>query len=433
MIIADLHIHGKHSRATSTKLDVQNLEKYAQIKGVDLLGTGDFTHPKWIEHLKDELTEDGTGIARTRTGFPFIWQTEISLIYTWKGKGRRIHNVVLAPNYEIVQQITEYLKTKGRVDYDGRPIFKIPCPEFTERLKEISKDIEIIPAHIWTPHFSLFGDYNQFNTVEECFEDQTKNIFALETGLSSDPPMNWRLSQLDRYSLVSFSDLHSFWPWRMGREATLFDIDPDKLSYKEIIKAIRTKEKLHGTIEVDPNYGKYHFTGHRACDVCIHPAEALKSKNICPKCKRPLTVGVLQRVEELADREKGFVLKGAPMFKRLIPLSEILAKIVGSASMATKKVWQEYYKIVNLKENRSENDVLLDLSFEELKNICGEKIAKIIIDSREGKIEIKPGYDGVYGVPLIEGLKVESKKLEKNKKKPEPTDPKQTGLGDFVS
>ena len=224
-IIADLHLHSRFSRATSKDLNIANMVKYARIKGSNLMGTGDFTHPEWIKELKRDLVEEKEGIYYTKDKFAFALSTEISLIYTWKGKGRRIHNIVLAPNFDVVQQITEYLLKHGRVDYDGRPIFNIPCPDFVYELTNISKEIEIIPAHAWTPHFSLFGDYNQFSTVEECFADQTKNIHALETGLSSDPPMNWMLSQLDKYNLVSFSDSHSFWPWRMAREATIFDMD----------------------------------------------------------------------------------------------------------------------------------------------------------------------------------------------------------------
>jgi len=396
-IISDFHLHSKHSRATSKNLDLKNLERYGKIKGVHLIGTGDFTHPIWFEEIKKELTEDGTGILKSKTGFPFILSSEISLIYTQDGRGRKIHNVVLAPSLEVVSQITEYLKKHGRVDYDGRPIFKIPCPDFTYELKKISKDIEVIPAHIWTPWFSLFGSNSGFNTVEECFRDQTKNIHAMETGLSSDPAMNWRLSQLDRYTLVSNSDSHSFWPWRLGREANIMDLK--KLTYDNFIKALRTKEGFVETVEVDPSFGKYHFTGHRMCNVCLDPKESVKLKDVCPKCGRKLTVGVLQRVEELADREPGFKPKHAIPFKSLIPLSEILAVMLGKA-VATQAVWKEYHNLVT--KERSEFDVLLDLSLEELKKLTTEKIAEAIIKNREGKIEIKPGYDGVYGVPILD-------------------------------
>ncbi|MEA3430811.1 MAG: endonuclease Q family protein [Nanoarchaeota archaeon] len=413
MIIADLHIHGRHSQATSKDINIPNLEKWANIKGVDLLGTGDFTHPKWIEHLKEELTDDGSGILRTKTNFPFLLQTEISLIYSQDGKGRRIHNVILAPNFEVVQQITDYLLTKGRIDYDGRPIFGIPCPEFVESLKKISKKIEIIPAHIWTPWFSLFGSKSGFDRIEDCFKDQTKHIHALETGLSSDPAMNWRISALDKYSLISSSDLHSFWPWRIGREATLFDLK--KLTYDNIIKALRTKKGLAETIEVDPNYGKYHVDGHRKCNVRFTPEQTRKLRGICPVCKKPLTIGVLYRVEELADRPEGFKPKNAKPFRTLIPLSEILSKVLGRA-LNTKTVWTEYNKL--LTEFKSEMNILLNVNKKSLTKITNEKIANIIMNNRIGQIEVQPGFDGEYGVPVFndkDRQKFAEIDIEKNK------------------
>ncbi|MBD3354718.1 DNA helicase UvrD, partial [Candidatus Woesearchaeota archaeon] len=289
-IIADLHLHSKYSRATSNKLNIPNLEKWAKIKGVDLMGTGDFTHPEWIKEIKANLTDDGTGILKTKTGMKFVMQTEVSLIYTDMGKGRRVHNVILAPSIEVADQVTEYFKSKGRVDYDGRPIFKIPCVDLAESLMEISEKIEIIPAHIWTPYFGLLGAKSHYTSVEDAFKDKAKHIHALETGLSSDPPMNWRLSSLDKFSLISCSDSHSFWPWRIGREATLFDLK--ELTYDNLIKALRTKEGLSGTIEVDPAYGKYHWDGHRNCNVSLSPKETMKLNGICPKCGKPVTIGV---------------------------------------------------------------------------------------------------------------------------------------------
>ena len=394
-LIADLHIHSRFSRATSKTLNIANLEKYAKIKGLNLLGTGDFTHPEWIKKIKNELTEDGSGILKTKTNFNFLLQTEISLIYTQDGKGRRIHNVVLAKNFDVVEQINAELLKKGRLDYDGRPIFGISCVEFVEMMKNIDKDTEIIPAHIWTPWFSLFGSNSGFDSIKGCFKDQTKHIHAVETGLSSDPAMNWRLSQLDDFSIVSFSDLHSYWPWRIGREATIFDCE---LNYKEIINSLKNK-KIEMTIEVDPNYGKYHLDGHRACNVCLEPKEALKNKNICPKCKKPLTVGVLQRVEKLADREEGYNPKDAAPFKSLIPLSEILSALLNSG-VASKKIWQEYNNLINNFD--SELNILLEAKKDDLIKATNEKIADAIISNREGKIKIKPGYDGVYGQPIFE-------------------------------
>ncbi|PIN86844.1 DNA helicase UvrD [Candidatus Woesearchaeota archaeon CG10_big_fil_rev_8_21_14_0_10_44_13] len=418
-IIADLHIHGRFSRGTSTSLDIDNLQKYALIKGVDLLGTGDFTHPKWIEELKQKLAEDDTGILRTKDGFPFVLQTELSLIYTHQGKGRKVHLVVLAKNFDIVRQITEYLKKKGRVDYDGRPIFGMPCPEFVEDMMKIAGGIEVIPAHIWTPWFSMFGSNSGFDSVKDCFQDQTRNIHALETGMSSDPEMNWRLSQLDDFALVSSSDLHSFWPWRIGREATLFDI---RLTYDNLIKAIRTREGLQGTIEVDPGYGKYHYTGHRNCNICLDPKQARKLGDICPNCGKKLTVGVLERVEALADRPMGFRPKGAKPFRRLIPLSEILAKLL-DREIATQAVWKEYNNLIaNFK---SEFNILLNASENELMKFTSPKIAEMIIRNREGKIEVKPGFDGEYGIPVFSD---EDRKIAEN---PQKIRQKQTSLGEF--
>jgi len=422
-IIADLHIHSKYSRATSNQLNIGNLEKYARLKGLSLLGTGDFTHPIWVKELKSELSEDGTGILKTKSGFNFILQTEISLMYKQGEKGRKIHNVVLAKNFDVVEQITDQLKKFGRVDYDGRPIFGIKCPEFVEMMKEIDKDIEIIPAHIWTPWFGLFGSKSGFDSVEQCFKEQTKHIHALETGLSSDPAMNWRLSMLDKYTLVSNSDLHSFWPWRIGRECNIFDLK--ELSYNSLLNAIRTKQGLVETIEVDPSYGKYHFDGHRNCNVCMSPNESLKNKDICSVCGRKLTIGVLHRVEELADRPVGFIPKDAVPFKSLIPLSEILSKLL-SSGIATQKIWKEYNNLVN--ESRSEMDVLINLSFDELKKITNEKIAEAIINIRNGKIKIHPGFDGEYGYPLFSDK--DTKKEDSKNKLIE--NHKQKGLNGFI-
>lgn len=417
-IISDLHVHSRFSRATSKTLNIQNLEKYAKIKGLTLLGTGDFTHPEWLKELKKELVEDGSGILKTKTGFNFLLQTEISLMYTQDGAGRRIHNVVLAKNFDIVEQINTALRKKGRLDYDGRPIFGISCIEFVELMKNIDKNIEIIPAHVWTPWFGLFGSNSGFDSVKECFKEKTKEIHAVETGLSSDPAMNWRLSQLDNFSIISSSDLHSYWPWRIGREATIFDC---KLEYDKMIRVLRTKKGLVETIEFWPHEGKYHYSGHRNCDVCLSPKEALKLKDICPKCGRKITVGVAERVEELADRPEGFKPKDAVPFKTLIPLSEILASLTGS-SVSTQKTWKEYYNVVNKFD--SEFDVLLNAEKGELEKVTDKKTAEAIIKNREGKIKIKPGYDGVYGKPVFDDSMLKQKEVAK-------INPIQKGLNDF--
>ena len=359
--ITDLHIHSKYSRATSKDLTLENLEKYARIKGLDVLGTGDFTHPTWFKELKEKLTEDGTGILKSKTGFNFLLQTEISLIYKQDGKGRRIHHPILAPSLAVVRQINEFLSKKGRLDYDGRPIFGFSSIELVEGMISISKDIEIIPAHAYTPWFSVFGSMSGFNSLEECFKEKTNHIHAIETGISSDPAMNWRLSKLDNITLISNSDCHSFWPWRIGREANVFELKD--LTYQNIINAIRTRKGFVETIEVDPAYGKYHFDGHRACNVVMPPKEAVKRNNLCPKCNSTLTIGVAHRIEELADRPEGFTPKNAIPFKSLIPLSEILSKVIGTA-VFTKKVWIEYNKLIGA--FGSEFNILLNASFEDI-------------------------------------------------------------------
>ena len=408
-LIADLQIHSRFSRATSPSLNLTNLEKYARIKGLNLLGTGDFTHPKWLSELRNELKEDDSGILTTKSGFHFVLQGEISNIYTQDGKGRRIHNLLLARNFEIVEQINSALLKKGRLDYDGRPIFGFSCVELVEMMKEIDDDIEVIPAHVWTPYYGIFGSITGFDSVEECFKDQTKHIYAIETGLSSDPAMNWRISALDKYTLVSSSDAHSFWPWRLGRECNVFEIE---LNYDNLLNAIRKRKGFVETIEMWPHEGKYHYTGHRNCNVCLSPQEALKLKNICPKCRSNLTVGVAQRVEMLADREDGFVPKNAVPFRNLIPLSEVISGTI-NAEVHSKKVWEEYYNLINAFGN--EFEVLLNVDEKELKKITSEKIAENIIRNRFQKIPFRPGYDGVYGVPIFDSEN-EIKHKERNHK-----------------
>jgi len=409
-IIADLHIHSKYSRATSKTLDFDNLEKYAKIKGVNLLGTGDFTHPKWIEEIKKLKEEEGNGILRTKTGFPFVLQTEISLIYTQDNKGRRVHHIILAPSVDVVRQITEYLLKKGRIDYDGRPIFKIPSNDFVYELNKISDKIEVIPAHAWTPWFGVFGSKSGFNSLKECFKDQISKIHAIETGLSSDPGMNWRIKELDNISILSFSDLHSYWPWRLGREATIFDLK--KLTYDSLIKSIRNNE-IDSTLEFWPEEGKYHYDGHRNCSVVMHPKEAIKNNNLCPVCKKELTIGVLHRVEELADSNR----KGKP-YVNLIPLSELIAGI-NKCPVSSPKMWNIYNTLI--KNFNNEINILLNVSRLDLLNVTDEKTADIIIKNRQQKIPFQPGYDGEYGKPIFreeDKIEIKPKVLQK-------------GLGDF--
>ena len=295
--IGDFHIHGPYAQACSRNTTSENLESNAKIKGINILSTGDCLHPKWNDTINKKLTEDKNGILWSKNKFPFILQTEISLMFSQGGKRRAVHLIVFSPSKEVALEVIKYLLSRGRIDYDGRPIFGISGKDFVRDLKEINDLIEIIPAHCMTPWFGIFGSDTGFDSLRECFEEQAEKIYAIESGMSASPDMLWRFKE--NVNIVSFSDSHSFWPFRLGREATIFEVG--ELSYKEIIKAIRTGEGLIGTIETPPEYGKYHYDGHRACNVCMSPAESVKNKDICPKCGRRLTIGVAHRIEELAD------------------------------------------------------------------------------------------------------------------------------------
>ena len=354
-VFADLQIHSKYSRATSKDLSFDNLEKYARIKGIDLLGTGDFQHPLQYEAIKKEFKEDDKGILWSSGGFPFIWQTEISLMFSQGGKRRAVHLLVFAPCGESAEKIKKFLESKGRTDYDGRPIFGINCFEFVREMKKIDDMIEVIHAHCMTPWFGLFGSGSGFNSLYECFGEEIKHIYAVESGMSADPEMLWRLKE--KINIVSFSDAHSFWPFRLGREATIFELN--ELSYKEIIKAIRTGVGLVGTIETPPEYGKYHYDGHRNCGFSCGPDETKKINGICPKCKGKLTIGVDYRIEELAKEEKGFKPENWRMFYKLIPLQELIGFVYGT-SLTSKKCWNVYNLLIEKFGN--EFRVLLDVS-----------------------------------------------------------------------
>jgi len=390
MIIADLHIHSRHSRACSKSINIDNLEKYAKIKGLNVLGTGDFTHPKWIQEIKEKLKEDENGILRSKTGFPFIWQTEISLMYSQGGR-RSVHYVVLSPNKESSDKITETLGKRGRLDYDGRPIFGINSVEFVDMLKNIDEKIEIIPAHCMTSWFGIFGSKSGFDSLKECFQEKANKIYAVETGISADPAMLWRLKE--NVNLVSFSDMHSYWPFRLGREATLFDFK--ELTYNNIIKAIRTGEGLKGTIEVNPNYGKYHIDGHRNCDFYCDYKESRKLNKICPKCNKEMTIGVEYRVEELAKEEKGFKPRNAKEYYELIPLQELIGAVYDTKLMNSKKITTIYNKLISLFNN--ELNILMNVDEKDLLKAADEKLVNIILKNRRNELNLKPGYDGIYG------------------------------------
>ncbi|MBS7655738.1 DNA helicase UvrD [Candidatus Bathyarchaeota archaeon] len=394
---SDLHIHSSFSHAASKEVNINNLEVYAKLKGVNLLGTGDFTHPKWLIELKKNLSEvNGEGIFQTKKSeLSFLLSTEVCNIYEFDNRVRRVHNLILARNFEIVDQINEQLKKFGDLEADGRPVFNgVSCTELVNSLMSISKDILIIPAHYFTPWFGVLGSKSGFNSVEECFQEESGHIYALETGLSSDPLMAFRISKLDKYTLVSFSDSHTYIPLRLGREFTAFKLN--KLSFKEIYEAIKNKDKskLVMTGEFFPEVGKYHFSGHRKCNVNLHPKDAMKFNNICPNCKRKLTIGVLQRVEELADRPEGFMPNDYIPFKHLVPLMEIIAEIY-NVNAYSQTVWSEYHNLIEKFGN--ELNILLNVPKEELIKVANEKLVEAIIKVREGKIKYIGGYDGVYG------------------------------------
>ena len=398
-LFTELHTHSRFARGCSTNLNLQNTTKWAKVKGLNIVGTGDFTHPEWLKELKQNLSVEKEGIYYFED-FPFVLTTEVANFFEQNGH-RQIHQVLLAPSFEVVEQINEFLAKYGNLAGDGRPILHLSSSAMVEALKQISPDIEIIPAHAWTPHFSLFGSRFGFNSVKDCYQDQTKNIHAIETGMSSDPQMNWRLSQLDNFQIVSFSDSHSFWPWRMGRECTIFDID---LKYKELISAIRTGENLAGTVEVDPGYGKYHYDGHRNCNVWMDPEQSKKYNNRCPKCGRPLTIGVMNRVEQLADRPADYMPKNKPPFYTLLPLAELIAAYLKASSVAAKSVLDAYNEI--LERFPSEFEILLNANYETIVEAAGEPLANLVMLNREKKLVVQPGYDGVYGKLLIDSAKV---------------------------
>jgi len=392
--IADFHLHSKFSRATSREMEVETLGQWAKKKGITLLGTGDFTHPTYFAELQSKLEPFGNGLLRLKKGdqgVRYILTTELSNIYNQDGKVRRIHTLIFAPSFEVVERINSRLGSLGKLSSDGRPIFSFTARDLAKMILDISGDCLLIPAHAWTPWFSIFGANSGFDSIEECFGEMSPHIHAIETGLSSDPEMNWRLSRLDPITLISNSDAHS--PNRLGREANAFDC---ALDYKEITEAIRRKDrrKLLYTIEFFPEEGKYHYDGHRQCGVIFSPSQTKANQYLCPTCHKKLTVGVMHRVEELSDRPGGFIPKNAIPSVHLIPLEEIIAEAMGF-KVGTKSVDAEYESLVE--RGGSEFHILLESTPNELATFVPKKILEGIIRMRQGKVSIIPGHDGVYG------------------------------------
>ena len=394
--IADFHLHSRFSRATSRQMDLENLAKWARIKGIEVLGTGDFTHPQWLKELKEGLEPAEAGLFKLKkdTGgekVRFILTAEVSCIYSKKGRVRKIHIIIFAPSFNAVEKINAHLSWIGNLKADGRPILGLDAKELAKIVLGNCQECLVVPAHIYTPWFSLFGSRSGFNLLEECFEEYSKYIFAGETGLSSDPPMSWRNSALDKITLISNSDSHS--PSRIGREANVFD---SEVNYPAITGAIKEKDlqKFLYTIEFFPEEGKYHYDGHRLCGISLSPKETKKYGGICPVCGKPLTIGVLNRVEELADRGEGFLPEKRIPFKNLIPLEEIIAEVLGRG-VGTVEVEKEYNNLI--KKFGTEFFILLDAQKEELKDATLPEISEGINRVREGKVFFEPGYDGVYG------------------------------------
>jgi uncharacterized protein (TIGR00375 family) len=386
-------------------MNPSEIGRFAKIKGLNLVGTGDFTHPDWLKEIKQTLTPDSDTCLFRIAGNPdsqtrFMLTTEVCTIFDYKGESKKIHHVILSPNLEAVEQINERLAPFGDLGSDGRPILNMSAPALVEEVMSASGENMVFPAHAWTPWFSLFGAFSGFDSIEDCYQDMTKHIHALETGLSSDPAMNWRLSKLDRFTLLSNSDCHSFWPWRIGREANVFELE--KFTYSQVIDAIKANDpnRLKFTIETDPAYGKYHWTGHRSCKVSYSPQEAIKFGNMCPVCRRRLTKGVEQRVEELADRTLDFKRENVPGFMRLLPLSEVISTVLGVDSPSTQAVWSEYNALVG--KFGDEYSVLIDASKEAMAAVVDAQLAETIVKVREGALKVTPGYDGVYGQLVLD-------------------------------
>ncbi|WP_456370283.1 endonuclease Q family protein [Thermodesulfatator atlanticus] len=412
---ADLHIHSRYSRATSKDMTIPTLAQVARAKGLSVVATGDFTHPDYVSELEEYLIpapEEGLYVFREDPdGVRFILSAEISNIFSQAGKkNRRVHTVVLAPSLRVVKEINRALARLGNLTSDGRPMFGFPVKDLVKLLRQISPDVIIIPAHIWTPWYSLFGAFSGFDSIEECFEEETEYIHALETGLSSDPAMNWRLSMLDRYTLVSNSDAHS--PAKLAREANAFYGKP---SYQGIKEAL-LKDNLAFTIEFYPEEGKYHYDGHRNCGVLFSPEETLAHGGKCPVCGEPVTVGVMHRVIELADRPAGYKPPDKPQALHLVPLQEIIAEALGKGPQ-TQAVLKTYKQILEMAG--PELDILLYKSLGELKELLPERIVEGISRVRQGRLYIKPGFDGVYGKIRI---------FEPDEEEPASPPPKQKSL-----
>src|SRR2546422_4857441 len=398
-VFVDLQIHSPYSRATSKNMNLKEVARFASMKGLNVVGTGDFTHPDWRKEVRRELHDvTDSGLYQLRDGTfqaQYMITGEVNTTFSFGDKSRRIHHCVLAPSIESADAVSDRLANYGNLSSDGRPTLRATAPELVDEVLEADGQCVIFPAHAWTPWFSLFGANSGFDRFIDCYQDRSDEIFALETGMSSDPEMNWRLSQLDRLCLVSNSDAHSAWPWRLGREANVFDLE--HLTYRSLVDAIRDKDpkRFLFTIETSPAYGKYHWTGHRECKVSMSGKEARRLNDKCPRCGKKMTRGVEERIEELADRPEDYVPKNAIAYRHLLPLSEIIAVVSGDVNPGSTKVWDEYKMLVG--KFGSEYSVMLDAPEGQLQSVVGPEVSGAILRVRNDDIYVEPGYDGVYG------------------------------------
>jgi uncharacterized protein (TIGR00375 family) len=400
--IADLHIHSKYSRATSKEMSPESIWKWAQLKGISVIGTGDFTHPQWLKELENKLEPAGNGLFTLKQGLctddvpelcradvHFMLTAEISCIYSRDGKTRKVHAVLFVPDFAGAATISAALSKIGNIKSDGRPILGLDAKELLKIVLDAAPDALYVPAHAWTPHFSVFGAVSGFDSLEECFDGLTPHIHAIETGLSSDPRMNWRLSALDNITLISNSDAHS--PAKIGREANIFDTI---ISYSSMMAALKTRTGFLGTIEFFPEEGKYHYDGHRSCGVSLSPKETIKHNYLCPVCGRKVTVGVMHRVEKLADREDGFKPEGAPGFHSIIPLPEMISETL-KVGVNSKAVNNAYLGLLGKLGN--EFNILMNVALDDIEKASSPVFRKAISRMRTGDIHIAPGYDGEFG------------------------------------
>lgn len=402
--ILDLHIHSKYSRACSKHLELETIAKTCEIRGIDIVVTGDFTHPAWFKAIKEELVEDTPGIYKLKSGnskTKFLLGTEVASIKKHKDKTRRVHLLLFAPSIEVAEKFNNELTNRGfNLTADGRPILGMICKDLLKLMLDIDPGMVMIPAHAWTPWFGIFGSKGGYDSIEEAFDEMSEHIFAVETGLSSDPLMNWHVSGFDNLTLISNSDAHS--PQKLGREANVMQFEKEEdISYDEIMRIIREgdRDKFLYTIEFYPEEGKYHMDGHRDCGIMFHPDETKKHKGICPKCNKPLVIGVMNRVIELADRTKAQAKESARIpYKSLVPLPEIISDTV-QKGVATKTVKTIYDALVG--ELGTEFYILMDAPLSDIEKASTAQIADAIDRVRKGKIYIKPGFDGEFGVVKV--------------------------------